>query len=46
MRGDDWTLVYCNQWNWGSVIPLAEAVDGGTVNNFRWNKEKDADDLM
>lgn len=35
MRDSDWSLVYCNQWKWGSVAPLAEAVDWGTVNNFK-----------
>lgn len=33
MRDDDWSLVYCNQRKWGSVTPLAGAVDWGTVNN-------------
>lgn len=41
MHGDDWTLVYCNQWKCGSVTPLAKAVHGGSVNNCRWSKDKD-----
>lgn len=48
MRGSDWTLVYCNQWNWGSVVPLAEAVEycRGAANNLGWNIKEDTDDLM
>lgn len=38
MHGNDCSLVYCNQWKWGWVTPLAKAVHRGTVNNYWWKK--------
>lgn len=39
MHGNDCSLVYCNQWKWGWVTPLAKAVHRGTVNDY-WRKKK------
>ncbi len=44
--GNNWTLEHCSQTKCSSETLLAEAVDRGTVINFRWSKEKDIYDLI